>query len=261
MRTRLSIAAVIALLICQMTSAQENNAKCNFKVGDKLEYLAWFQLGATKIDRAVIESEVSAETYKGDSVYYIKATGRTEKSFKLFYALQDTFICRMNMSDLMTRTYYQSDNEKKYRAVKKQTFEMTEDGYYRVTADETTNGNHKNITYRYKTSRPIDGLSIVYQARNLPLKKMKVGDKVEYCYFSFDENTDMSITYLGKEQVKLRDKSVHNCYKFQFFTGDGTVFTSEYPVYIWIEEGPLQRIIHAEAKLKIGYAKLDLINR
>ncbi|HOH96669.1 MAG TPA: DUF3108 domain-containing protein, partial [Candidatus Enterocola sp.] len=95
--------------------------------------------------------------------------------------------------------------------------------------------------------------------RNYDFSNIAVGESTQFTFYRVDGVLNLSITYVGKENISLRDGTTYRCLRFYFETSDGTLFSSENPVSIWLTDDKNKIIVHAEAKLKIGYAKLDLV--
>ena len=234
-------------------------AQTQFKDGETLRYKAYFQLGLMTVNGVGLESTVHIKNYEGTPVYEITAHGATEKTMKTLYKLQDTLITNMRCSDLQTLSFYEHDIEHKYTATKSHRYTPTETGL-EIAATENRNGDLHSRTFTYDNNRPTDALSILYKIRLYDLDKCKNGDKITYCYFDYGNNTDIVLTYSGKESIKLKNGKNYYCHKLTFSVADGTLFSKKEPVTVWIATGGSRPIVHAEAKLKIGYVKVDLAN-
>ncbi|MCQ2336420.1 MAG: DUF3108 domain-containing protein [Paludibacteraceae bacterium] len=227
-----------------------------FIAGEKLDYIGYFQWGIV-IDGVDITSFAIKDTCRGKDVYRIDAVVKTTKTIKTFFALCDTFRTKITTDCLEPMHFYEHDKEKKYEAVYSYKFFPSEAGMY-VDAYSNRNGTVKREQVHHK-GYPMDPFSLLYRIRNIDFASLKEGDNIWFDSYVFQEPVvTMCIQYLGKETVKLRSKKTYEAMKFKFNTSDGTLFSSKNPVYIWIETAHAHRLVHAEVKLKIGYAKIDI---
>ena len=256
---RLYALLISAVCLWAPLHAQPLPGNIPFADGETLRYKAYFQLGLMTINGVSLESTVHIGNQQGTPVYDITAHGATEKTMKSLYKLQDTLKTRMRCSDLQTLSFYEHDMEHKYEAVKEHRYTPTGTGL-QIDATENRNGGLLEQTFRFDDRRPTDALSILYRIRLYDFGKMKAGDKIRFCYFDMGGNTDIELTYRGQETVKLKNGKSYSCYKLSFSVADGTLFSKKEPVSVWIATGGSRPIVHAEAKLKIGYAKVDLVN-
>ncbi len=230
-----------------------------FTDDEKLSYLGYFQWGALKFGGIDINTQVKRDTCRGEDVLAIKASATTMKTIKTFFQMSDTFMVKVRDKDLVPLYFYEHDKEKGYEAFFHYKFQPEPDGM-RVSAWQRKNGNVEQHDVKYTGSFPTDVLSILYKVRDLNFDGVSPGDTFSFTNYIFgDEPLQMSIVYEETELVKLRKQSEKiEAMKFRFNTADGSLFSKDHPVYIWIETAPKHRLVHVEAKLKIGHAKLDI---
>ena len=94
-------------------------------------------------------------------------------------------------------------------------------------------------------------LSSFYYMRSLDYAAMKPGDKKELTVFSGKRKERLTITYHGRENVKI-DKEEYPAYKISFsFTGEGGKKTSD-DMEAWISTAPDKIPLKLEGKLPVG---------
>ncbi len=261
MKIRFFIIIAVLPFVCVTLSAKDYVSDLKIKntaftAGEKLDYIGYFQWGII-IDGVDITSFAIKDTCRDKDVYRIDAVVKTTKTIKTFFAMCDTFRTKITTDYLEPMHFYEHDKEKKYEAVYSYKFFPSEAGMY-VDAYSNRNGTVKREKVNHK-GYPMDPFSLLYRIRNIDFASLKEGDNIWFDSYVFqDPVVTMCIQYLGTETVKLRSKKTIEAMKFKFNTSDGTLFSSKNPVYIWIETAPAHRIVHAEAKLKIGYAKVDI---
>lgn len=150
---------------------------------------------------------------------------RSEKWADAFYSVRDTLLGRMNIAT-MEPSYYEK---------------ITHEGgeYKRDLINYTRKGNHVSATckrWKQKSKKKplteseikleaegltLDMLSSFYYMRSLDYAAMKPGDKKGLTVFSGKRKERLTITYHGRENVKI-DKEEYPAYKISFsFTGEG----------------------------------------
>ncbi|MBP5259636.1 MAG: DUF3108 domain-containing protein [Paludibacteraceae bacterium] len=230
-----------------------------FGSGEELQYQAYFQIGFVSVNHLLIETDIQESVHNGQAVYDITASGETQKTLGNLYPLKDSFRVQMRQSDLKPVWFYEHDKENKYEAVKQQTF-LYQGDTTSIAYQSVKNGKQGESYHNYIGNAPVDPLTIIYGLRNYAFEKMKVGDKIHFTYFDPDGDTDICLTYSGEETIKLKGGKRYKCIKLSFNVAEGTVFSKKEPVHIWLSDDDNRLIVHAEAKLKIGYAKVDLVD-
>lgn len=184
-----------------------------------------------------------------------KLVARSEKWADAFYSVRDTLLGRMNIVT-MEPSYYEK---------------ITHEGgeYKRDLINYTRKGNHVSATckrWKQKSKKKplteseikleaegltLDMLSSFYYMRSLDYAAMKPGDKKELTVFSGKRKERLTITYHGRENVKI-DKEEYPAYKISFsFTGEGGKKTSD-DMEAWISTAPDKIPLKLEGKLPVG---------
>ena len=227
--------------------------------GEVLEYEAYFQLGALRIDRLYLQTQAFCETFEGDSVYTILATGETQKTMLRFFGLHDSFYVHLRSADLLPLYYYEHDIERKYHGQKEYHYQYT-DSALRLKAYEFRNGDIIDDTFTFDRSCPLDALSLVFRLRNFPFEEALENELFSFDFFNKGKRETLTIRYIGRETLFRPDKTSIDCHKLVFDVSEGSLFSREHPVTIYLTTDRSHKIVHAEAKLKVGYAKVDLLS-
>lgn len=228
-----------------------------FGPGETLRYSAWFQIGFVSVGDLSIQTGISEDAVDGTSVLDITASGETGKTLGRLYPLQDSFRVQLRQDDMKPVWFREHDRERAYEAVKEQWFRYSGDSAV-IRHRAVKNGKEESSEHRYTDGCPADPLSILYGLRLSDFSAMRPGDTLRYTYFDPDGDTGIVLAYAGLETVKLRNGERYRCHKLTFNVADGTVFSRKEPVSVWLSDDDNRIIVHAEAKLKIGYAKVDL---
>jgi hypothetical protein len=191
----------------------------------------------------------------GSGAIDARLVARSEKWADAFYSVRDTLLGRMNIAT-MEPSYYEK---------------ITHEGgeYKRDLINYTRKGNHVSATckrWKQKSKKKplteseikleaegltLDMLSSFYYMRSLDYAAMKPGDKKGLTVFSGKRKERLTITYHGRENVKI-DKEEYPAYKISFsFTGEGGKKTSD-DMEAWISTAPDRIPLKLEGKLPVG---------
>ncbi|MBO4369753.1 MAG: DUF3108 domain-containing protein [Paludibacteraceae bacterium] len=226
--------------------------------GEVLEYSAYFQLGAMRIERLYLKTETHDDIWQGDSVCTILAIGETQKTMLRFFGLQDSFYVHLRKADLLPDYYYEHDIERKYEGQKEYHYAYVGDTLT-LQAYEYRNGAILDSVFAFTRSCPLDALSLVFRLRNFPFEEAKEGESYSFDFFNKGVCETLSITYQKPVTIRLRTGETYQCHKLVFDVSEGSLFSRENPVTIYLSTDPSHIVVHAEAKLKVGYAMVDLI--
>ena len=103
-----------------------------------------------------------------------------------------------------------------------------------------------------------DMLSIFYYIRTLDLDGMKAGEKRKSIVFSGSKSETVTITYAGKERVKLRNGQTVDSHKVRFtFTTDGKKKSSD-DMEAWISTSDEHKVLRIVGKLPVGQVRVEL---
>ncbi len=137
---------------------------------------------------------------------------------------------------------------------------MKEGGYKHN--DKVIFDRDKNIitansgTYPF-TGNVFDFLSAYYFARNVDISGLQINDKLDLRYFLEDGVHTLTITYLGKEQVKC-GLGTFNCLKFNPTIIPGRIFRKNSKLYLWITDDKNRIPVKAHVELVVGSLVMDL---
>ena len=251
----------ILLLLCLSTQGGEPMLKLvntSFTPGESLSYNAYFQWGAIYIDNVTIDTRVSEEVYEGTPVYDILAVAETHGTMRRFYALLDTFEVKVRKADMASVWFYQQDYEKNYHGEKRYRYSYT-DSTATIDAYEDRNGEVYQGQSTFEWQYPMDAFCLLFRLRNYDFSEAMPGNRYKFEFFNKGRCEVLHIVYVGPDAATLRDGTVYkDCNKFIFEASEGTLFSKDNPVSIWVTRDRFHLIVHAEAKLKIGTAKIDL---
>ena len=214
-----------------------------FKAGEELSYK--LKYGFFTGAEATLKLEDGGQKINGHPSYHISATGKTAGTFDVFYKVRNQYDSYIDKNTLLPYYYTENRREGGYRHTDNVTFNHQEG---KVTADKGT--------FPFK-GKIFDFVSAYYFARNLDISHLKPGDKLDMPYFLEDGIHTLSITYIGKEQVKC-SMGTFNCLKFNPTIIPGRIFKKDSKLYLWITDDGNRIPVKAHVGLIVGSVTMDL---
>ncbi len=186
---------------------------------------------------------------KNGNMYYSQLVGKTRSWADKLFPVRDTLKCSMN-EKLQPLRYEKLTHEQDYYAHDVVTYSY----YY---------GNTNAKGTRYRPGKPkveinlsakcqaYDMVSVFYMLRNLDFSKMTT-KPVSTVMFSGKEKEYLTLTFKGKETVKLRDGTKHESYRINFrFTKDGGKKSSD-NIDAWLSTDAQHIPLLLVGKLRFG---------
>lgn len=237
------------LLILAALSSSGHVAAAGFD-NESLRYVISYKWGLIHKDAG----EATLSLKRGGDNYRIMLVARTKPWADKFYQVRDTLKGTLRISDLRPRTYEKitHENGKYKRDIISYTF----------SGDVTTGVARR---YRYENDKPsvsenklsatgpvFDMLSIFYYIRQLDFSSMSRESVYTATVFSGRQKETIKIKCLGKEKIKLKDKSEREAYHLKFsFTRDGGKKSSD-NMDTWISTDPRHIPLYLVGKLPVG---------
>lgn len=241
------IATLLCALLIALTTPTQLRA-VDFS-NEQLNYDIVFQWGV--IWKHAGDAALSIK--RTSSGYQAQLVGKTRSWADKVYPMRDTLKCTMN-NKLQPLRYEKLTHEKSYSARDVVTFSYNY---------STTNAKG----FRYRPGRPTsevtltakcqayDMLSVFYMLRNLDYDKFITNKIHSTVIFSGKEKEYLTITYKGKEKVKLRDHTQHDAYHLKFrFTQEGGKKSSD-NIDVWISIDAKRIPLLLQGKLPVGAVK------
>lgn len=118
------------------------------------------------------------------------------------------------------------------------------------------NGNERaerSDTTIYSHGTTLDMLSVFYWLRELDMPALEKGEQFHVTLFSAWMSRDLTVTYLGRENVEF-ENNVWDTYAFRFnFTKNGQVV--EKPMYVWISTDTYRIPVKLVGVLPLGHVE------
>ena len=214
-----------------------------FEPGEQITYK--LRYGFFSAAEAVIKVENSAQKFDGKPSERIYATANTSGTFNLLFKVRNQYQTFIDPHTLLP--YYYSEDRK-------------EGGYKHkdiVTFDHDKNLITANSGKYPFTGNVFDFLSAYYFTRNIDVSALKINQTLNLRYFLEDGVHTLTITFLGREQVKC-GLGTFNCLKFNPTIIPGRIFKKNSKLYLWITDDRNRIPVKAHVELIVGSLVMDL---
>lgn len=216
-----------------------------FRDGEYLKFVLHYGI----IDAGEAELTVSKTTkkYMGRDAYHVVGTGRTLGAFNWFFKVRDRYETFLDVKGIFPWQFIRDIKEGGYEKRQEYAF------YQHKAAVKTDKGN----TYKIPPFSQ-DMLSSFYYARTLDLQNAQVGQIFSIPTFVDDEEFDLKVKFLGREDVKIR-AGTFRCLKFVPVVQEGRIFKEEEDMIVWITDDKNKVLVLAQAKVLVGSIKMQLV--
>lgn len=245
MRFRKVIIAALVLLFSVM-QGKTQVAPCDFG-SESLNYQIVYHWGL--IWKHAANANLSINQV-GDN-YNAKLTARTISWAERFYPVRDTLSCVMAKKGLRPLVYEKATHEKKHYGFDRVSYSYS--GTVVIGDCERFRPEKPKYEIKLYSQGPTyDMLSVFYYLRCFDFNKL---DKSKYyvsTMFSGKRKEKLTVKYLGKEEIELRDKSKHNAHKISLlFTLDNGQKSSD-GIEIWFSDDAKRIPLMLLGRLPIG---------
>jgi hypothetical protein len=226
-----------------------------FASGEVITYKAYYNWGFIWLHAGEVEFKVMPVKYEGRDLLHLYAFGTSFKSYDWIFKIREKYQAYIDPETLTPFWYERDVTEGSYTAFENYTFDY---------------GNNLINTYVQKRKNPgvtgtlpltpclFDVMSAVYYFRSVDFSKYQVGEKIPINMILDSETYQLYVRYLGKEEVKTRDKVKYNCIKFAVQLVEGTMFKGDEDAVIWVTDDANRVPVIVEAQILVGSVKAIL---
>lgn len=193
--------------------------------------------------------------------YNLKLAAKTKPWADKIYRTRDTLMATLKVADLKPVSYTKITHEKDHH----DRDEIKYSHYQNVTKGDVTvtklRDGKKKVTRRVLTgSGPVfDMLSVFYYLRTLNYDKLAKNHVYKATVFSGKEAETITIRSIGKEQIKLKNKTTREAWHIRFkFTRSGGKKSSD-DMDTWISTDAAHIPLYLVGKLPVGEVRAYLL--
>lgn len=247
----------IAIMLLGASSFAQYPAQVNttFDRGEELKFAVYFHSLLTGNIRAgVFEMKVTGEnkSINGRSTYHYIATGKGSGAFSVFYKINDRFESYADEASLLPLLSMRRINENDYIRNQDHIFDHKNK---QILYKDNLKGISRTIS---SASNVHDILSVVYSLRNAAASNDGTVDSYQVSYVFNDSIYSSHVKIAGIETVQTSIGKV-SCIKVQPQVLTGKVFSTSYPLTLWISNDANHIPILIESEIILGSIRLELI--
>jgi len=226
-----------------------------FGPGEVITYKAYYNWGFIWLHAGEVEFKVTSGEYDGRGVYHLYSCGTTFKSYDWIFKIREKYQSYIDPDTQMPLWYERDVTEGSYTAFEDYKFDYQNNLIHTYVQKRKNPGVEGSLPL---TPCLFDVMSAVYYFRSVDFSKYQAGDNIPINMILDSEAYNLYMRYLGKEEVKTRDKVKYKCIKFAIQLVDGTVFKGDEDAIIWVTDDQNKVPVIVEAKILVGSVKAIL---
>jgi len=226
-----------------------------FAPGEIVTYKAYYNWGFIWINAGEVEFKVTSKKYEGHDVYHLYGYGSSYKSYDWFFKIREKYQAYIDPETQLPLWYERDVTEGNYTAFEDYKFDYTNNLIHTYVQKRNKPGVTNTLPL---TPCLLDVMSAVYYFRSVDFSKYKVGDKIPIHMILDSEAYNLHVRYLGKEEIKTRDKKTYKCIKFAIQMVEGTIFKGDEDAIIWVTDDKNKVPVIVEAQILVGSVKAIL---
>ena len=243
----------VALMLCSFNLAQAVATTFN---NEKLEYQIIYHWGIIWKHAAQAQLNLTVDNDR----YHSELSAKTISWADKFFSVRDTLSCTMLRDGLRPTVYRKASHEGRHKGVDIVEYSYP-DSLCNAKCTRLRPEKEPTIKYLTSTEQAYDMLSVFYYIRTLDFESMKPEQTVKTIVYSGKKKEILTIKYVGKEEIELRDKSKHNSYHIQFMFTQGNQKMSSDDMDTWISVENEHIPLMMRGKLPIGEVRCYCVSK
>lgn len=246
----------ILFISLTLTGYSQNNLLTNkpFKAGEKLSYIASYNMKGLMTELAGIEMEVIAMTIKEKPIYRLMFITNTLTSWDDYVKVRHAYQSYVDVNSLKPLLMKQDSDVK--GEITKGTYKFSSKTG-KINMNVTSKGVKKPLKSIGLTNNSFDVVSMIYYARALNYKTMTVGTKTPINIIALERAIPLNIKYLGKETINVDGIGNTNCYKIALVLNQKFIVEPDV-TFMWISADDKQIPVKISTIFKEGKAEIKL---
>ncbi len=253
----ISVRTAYLFIIVAMSFALSASAQCEvsnkaFASGENISYDLYFDWGIfwKKVGYANLETKASKS--EGNGAFDIKLMAVGNKSADIIFRLRDTLMC--TISRHLEPIYYKKAAEEGDRYSIDEAWYTYNNGVTHVAQRRMRPGK-EDLNTSYDDSRCIyDMLSIIARTRNYDMSEFEKTPKIQFPLATGRKVEEVTMNYLGKNEVKGKDGRTYRCLGFSIVTYDDKDNKNKELLRFFVSDDRNHLPVRIDFSLKIGAA-------
>lgn len=228
-----------------------------FFSGEEIKYEISYNWGLIWLEAGQVTFKVEMSEYKGVPCYKFSGIGGTYPSYDWIYKVRDRFECWVDTVTLKPHRYIRDVKEGGRTFYNECFFNHQSQKAYCVTIEKKKSPRLDTVPI---AACSFDPLTMIYFSRNINYSVYKIKDTIPISLFLDNKIYPLYIRYMGKDKLKLADKSEVNCIKFSPLLVEGTIFKGGEGMKVWATDDKNKIPLHVEAPIMVGVVKANVIS-
>lgn len=228
-----------------------------FFSGEEIVYEISYNWGLIWLEAGKVVFKVELADHKGIPCYKLSGVGGTYPSYDWIYKVRDRFECWVDTVTLRPHRYIRDVKEGGRTFYNECYFNLKNNKAYCVTIEAKKKPRLDTVSI---ADCSFDPLTMIYYSRNIDYSKYKAKDTIPISLFLDNKVYPLYIRYMGKDKLKLADKSMMNCIKFSPLLVEGTIFKGGEGMKVWATDDKNKIPLHIEAPILVGTVKANVIS-
>ena len=253
----ISMRTACLLVIAVMGFTLSASAQCKvrneaFASGENISYDLYFDWGIFWKKVGYARLETMASRSGGNGAFDIKLMAVGNKSADIIFRLRDTLMCTVSKD--LEPIYYKKAAEEGDRYSIDEAWYTYNNGVTHVAQKRTRPGK-EDLNTSHDDSRCVyDMLSIIARARNYDMSDFEKTPKVQLPLATGRKVEEVTMSYLGKNEVKGKDGYTYRCLGFSIVTRDDKNNKDEELLRFFVSDDRNHLPVRIDFSLKIGAA-------
>lgn len=243
---------LVSLCVAQSVCGIDN---IPFMPGERLEYQLYYNLGFIWVQAGTCEFNVRRVVCDKKPMYQLMAHGRTKKSFDSFFRVRDTLMSFVDTGTLYPVKAYKYAHEDNWHGVDEYSF-LSDSNGWKITTRLKRKKKWKEPEESWTSQCGFDVITSIYRLRCLSDERLFAkGGCIEIPVRLEDGEYKLSLTYLGRERIKLYDDGFFSAHAFRLSLVEGNVFKRGDVMKLWLSDEGNRIPLLVESPLRVGCVK------
>lgn len=249
------MARFLLFLTILLTTAYSSGLSAKGFENENLHYVITYKWGLIHKDAG----DATLSLRNNGANYELMLTGKTKPWADRFYQVRDTLLGSVRIKDMKALSYSKIAHEKGKYGKDVITYSYSGNnvtGYckrYKKDKDGKISESERTLQ---ATGPVYDMLSVFYYLRLINYDDLQKGRVIKATVFSGSKAETITIKSLGKEMIKLRDKTQREAYHIQFnFTTGGKKKSSD-DIDTWISTDSQHIPLYLVGQLPVGQVRV-----
>lgn len=244
------------LVLISYCSVSQNKT---IAAGEKLVFTASYNMSGLLTEIAQVKMEASEVKTSKSTLLRLKCTATTYKKWDNFFKIRDIYESYVNPKTLTPYLYKRDISEGGYYKFMQYKYNHKAKLVKSLKRKKNKKGGtwDENKTVKIGNSTK-DLVSTLYSIRNLDIHKATPGDQQNFTVLFDNEETVISIKYIGKERISTKIGS-KECYKLAIsMRGNNDILKGSNSNLLWLTADANKIPVYAKFKIPVGNGELKI---